>query len=123
MQNTPRTIRDFGGLKSGPVGVTSGTRFDLVLFVNDPDGNPFTTWMYNQNLFDARTIALLAGSYSALLQAVATNPRAALSSLKETLEETRARQRAAGQMKFQETSQRMLSTIRRKAKVAVYETK
>src|SRR5207253_8627210 len=47
MQNTPQGPREFGGLKPEPLGVSSTSRFDLVLFINNPNATPVTTWMYN----------------------------------------------------------------------------
>ena len=76
MQNTPQMSREFGGLKLGPLGVSSTSRFDLVLFINDPEGSPYATWMYNPNLFEALTIERVAGLYEALLRSVASDPGA-----------------------------------------------
>src|SRR5262249_45642265 len=44
MQNTPPIVREFAGLKAGPLGVGSSSRFDLVVFINNPESDPSVTW-------------------------------------------------------------------------------
>src|SRR5207249_3335345 len=63
MQNTPPMVQRFGGLELKPLGVSTSSRFDLVMFVNDPETSPSTTWMYNPNLFDGSTIERIAELY------------------------------------------------------------
>src|SRR5205807_9771060 len=70
MQNTPQPVREFGGFRLSPLGVSSTSRFDLVLFINDPEGTASTAWMYNPNLFDRSTIARMASLYEILLKSV-----------------------------------------------------
>jgi non-ribosomal peptide synthetase component F len=115
MQNTPQLLREFGGLKLGPLGVSSTSRFDLVLFINDPDTSPSATWMYNPNLFETSSIARIANMYELLLKSVVANPEIRVNALNEVLSEAEKSQRAAEQREFQETSQRKLKTIKRKA--------
>ena len=115
MQNTPQMVQEFGGLKLGPLGVSSTSRFDLVLFINDPEGTPSATWMYNPNLFDSSTIARMARLYEMLLSSVVADPEIRVNALNEVLSEADKSQRATEQKDFQETSQRKLKTIRRKA--------
>jgi hypothetical protein len=118
MQNTPQGPREFGGLKPGPLGVSSTSRFDLVLFINNPDQIPVTTWMYNPNLFDASTIARFAELYELLLRSVAAEPDAPLSRIYDALDEAERHLHEAAQKAFQETSLRKLKGARRKAAVA-----
>src|SRR5947209_10263394 len=87
MQNTPQTVREFGGLKLGPLGVSSSSRFDLVLFVNDPEGTPTTMWVYNPNLFEAGTIERMANAYEFLLTKVCENSGISLALLSQFLAE------------------------------------
>jgi len=115
MQNTPQLLREFGGLKLGPLGVSSTSRFDLVLFINDPDTSPSATWMYNPNLFESSSIARIAKMYELLLKSVVADPEIRVNALNEVLSEAEKSQRAAEQREFQETSQRKLKTIKRKA--------
>lgn len=119
MQNTPHSPREFGGLTPGPVGVTSRSRFDLVLFINDPEGAPFTTWMYNPNLFEAATIARLAQQYEILLRAVAADPALTVSGMHTLLDEAEQRERAEEQRKFQAASALKLRTVKRRAAVVM----
>jgi hypothetical protein len=114
MQNTPQTAREFGGLKLGPLGVSSTSRFDLVLFINDPGGSPYATWMYNPNLFDASTIATMAGLYQALLQAVTADPAITMTALDEHLRQALKIIQADEQKRFQEASVQKLKGIKRK---------
>ena len=119
MQNLPQTTNGFGGLTAGPVGVTSRSRFDLVLFVNNPDTNPVTLWMYNPKLFEARTISRLANLYEAVLGGMAADPEATIGSLKERLDEAIAQDGAAKKKQFQEVSQKKLGAIRRRPKLEI----
>jgi acyl carrier protein len=114
MQNIPHVTRDFGGLKTGPLGVSSTSRFDLVLFINDPDGSPYATWMYNPNLFDASTISLMSELYQAVLTAVARETELSLSALTERLREATKEHGAAQQRKFQQASINKLRGMKRK---------
>jgi len=118
MQNTPHRPREFGGLKPGPLGVSSTSRFDLVLFINNPDGTPVTTWMYNPNLFDDSAIVRMADLYETLLRSIAAEPEAPLTRIYQTLEDAERRLREAEQKSFQETGLRKLRTARRKTAMA-----
>jgi non-ribosomal peptide synthetase component F len=115
MQNTPRMATEFGGLKLGPLGVSSTSRFDLVLFINDPDRTPYATWMYNPNLFDPSTIARIAALYEVLLMTVATDPETKLNALRDVLSEAEKQQRQTEQTEFQQISLQKLKKIKRKA--------
>lgn len=115
MQNTPQTVREFGGLTVGPLGVSSTSRFDLVLFINDPEGTPYATWMYNPNLFDASTIVRMAGLYQALLQSITADPEMTLDALTLHLGEVEKQLQSDDQKRFQEASVRKLKGIKRKA--------
>ena len=118
MQNTPQEVREFGGLKPGVFNVSSTTRYDLVLFVNDPDSHTYLTWMYNPNLFDATTIAKMASLYEVVLQAALSNPAIPLSELSQQLSAAEQQFRHDEQGKFQQLSLGKLKGIRRKATTA-----
>jgi amino acid adenylation domain-containing protein/FkbH-like protein len=114
MQNTPQTPLEFGGLKLGPLGVGTSSRFELVLFVNDPDSSsPLTTWMYNPALFDAATISRLAGSYQAVLKAVTADPGMKLSMLFAALDQAEVSERRSELAEFKNAGLRKLKSIRR----------
>ena len=115
MQNTPQIVLEFGGLKLGALGVSGSSRFDLVLFINNPETDPSTMWVYNPNLFDASTIARMANNYEFLLKKAWENSDATLESLFTTLDEAEKQQRRSEQKKFQEAGLEKLRKIRRKA--------
>jgi len=115
MQNTPQAVKEFGGLKLGPLGVGSTSRFDLVLFINDPDGSLSATWMYNPNLFDEGTIVRAASLYRVLLTAITADPATRLSALNEVLTESEKQQRQLEQKHFEQASLQKLRSVKRKA--------
>ncbi len=115
MQNTPQIVREFGGLKLGPLGVGSSSRFDLVVFINNPEDDPSAMWMYNPNLFEANTIVRVANQYERLLRKVCEDPGIRLESLFVALDEAERQQRGSEQKKFQEAGLEKLRKIRRKA--------
>ena len=114
MLNTPQLATGFGGLKLGPLGVGSSSRFDLVLFINTPEANPTTMWVYNPNLFDASTVARMANSYELLLDLISGNPEGTIAYLFAKLDEAEQQQRNREQEEFQKASQEKLHKIRRK---------
>ncbi len=119
MQNTPQLVREFAGLTLGPLGINSSSRFDLVLFVNDPDGSPYATWMYNPNLFDPSTIQGMANLYEKLLRSVIAAPSIKLSSLHDVLSTAERQERESKQRDFHETSLRALKQVRRRAAIQI----
>jgi non-ribosomal peptide synthetase component F/acyl carrier protein len=117
MQNTPQITTSFGGLTLGPLGVGSTSRFDLVLFINDPDGAAYETWMYNPNLFDESTIARVASGYQELLKAIAKDPQNRLDALREVLAEDEKLLLQSEKARFEQTSLQKLRNVKRKAVV------
>jgi hypothetical protein len=115
MQNTPQPVREFGGLRTEPLGVSSTSRFDLVLFVNEPEGTPYLTWMYNPNLFDAATVKRMGELYDTVLRNVVQQPEIPMSSLHEILAGAEKERRKQEQKGFQEASLRKLKSVKRKA--------
>ncbi len=114
MQNTPQMVREFGGLKLTPLGVGGSSRFDLVMFVNNPESDVSTMWVYNPNLFDSSTIARMANSYELLLKTVCADPDIKLRQVFAALEEAEKQQRGTEQKTFQETGLAKLKKARRK---------
>ncbi len=115
MQNTPLAFREFGGLKFRPLGVSGSSRFDLVVFIDNPDSKPSTTWVYNPNLFDASTIARLANSYELLLKKACADPETSLGALFAALDAAEKEQRGSEQQKLQQAGLEKLKKVRRKA--------
>ncbi len=73
--NTALSFDQFGALKTMPVDVASTmARFDLMLTVMELDTGLKTSITYNADLFDATTIARMAGHLETLLTSVVQNP-------------------------------------------------
>jgi len=115
MQNTPRMVEEFGGLKLRPLGVSGSSRFDLVMFVNNPESEPSTMWVYNPKLFDASTVARMANRYEFLLKTVTADPTMKLGEVFAALDEAEKQQRGSEQKTFQEAGLAKLKKARRKA--------
>jgi len=115
MQNTPPLVREFGGLKMRPLGVSSTSRFDLVVFINDPESDVSVTWMYNPTLFDRDRVLQMAHSYEFLLKTVGADPGVKLESLFASLGEFEREQRRGEQEKVQKLGLEKLKKARRKA--------
>ncbi len=114
MQNTPQLATGFGGLKLGALGVSGSSRFDLVLFINTPQTDASTMWVYNPNLFDATTIERFAKTYEHLLNLVSSNPQSTIAALFSGLDAAEQEQRSQEQEKFQKAGLDKLRKIRRK---------
>ncbi len=75
LQNAPEHTPALAGLRAEPVEIHNGTsQFDLTLFVSEHAGSISGMFEYNSDLFDAATVARMAGHYSALLAAAAAEP-------------------------------------------------
>ncbi|HEX6804484.1 MAG TPA: amino acid adenylation domain-containing protein [Terriglobales bacterium] len=114
MQNTPPEASEFGGLKLGPLGVSSSSRFDLVLFVNNPETQPAAMWVYNPKLFDASTIARIADAYELVLKTISADPDVKIAALFATLQQLEEARRGQEQKRFQEAGLEKLRKVRRK---------
>ncbi|MDE3103531.1 MAG: AMP-binding protein, partial [Acidobacteriota bacterium] len=115
MQNTPDIHIDFGSIRMGPLGVTSSSRFDLVLFLNNPDGEPNATWLYNPSLFKQSTIEKLARTYQQILRAICEQPEATIRNLLSHAGRVAAEGRADELKDYQSAGIRKLKEMRRKA--------
>jgi amino acid adenylation domain-containing protein/FkbH-like protein len=114
MQNTPQMVMEFGGLKLRPLGVGGASRFDLVMFINNPETDASTIWSYNPNLFDASTIARMANSYEMLLKTVCADPEIKLGAVFAALDQADKQQRGSEHKTFQEAGLAKLKKTRRK---------
>ncbi|MCI0399626.1 MAG: amino acid adenylation domain-containing protein [Chloroflexi bacterium] len=82
MQNVPDAEFTLPGLVVTPVEVeTQTSKFDLTLFLTDTGRYFVGSIEYSTDLFDAETIARMAGHYRTLLAGVAANPDLRLSEL------------------------------------------
>ena len=113
-QNTTRRIHDLPGVKLSAFKVDVPSKFDMAVFVTETHNGIGSTWLYNPDLFEATTIARMAGLYEILLRSVAADPEIKLSSLAGILAEAEKQQRGSEQKEFQEASLRKLQKIKRK---------
>jgi acyl carrier protein len=117
-QNTPRSAASMPGLKMERFRLDVPSKFDMAVFIGDNEGQVVGRWVYNPDLFDASTIARMAGLYEMLLRAVASESNVPLSRICEALSDAEQRLRASEQKSFHETSLRKLKEARRKAAMA-----
>jgi amino acid adenylation domain-containing protein len=91
LQNTP-SVPELPGLIASSMKVESSTaKFDLTLFVEEDEQGLKGKLEYNTDLFDAATIARMAGHFQTLIQGIVSNPEQRLSEL-PLLTETERRQ-------------------------------
>jgi amino acid adenylation domain-containing protein len=82
LQNAPMPALEFPGLKVSPVAVENlEARFDLTLLLENTEQGLSGSWEYNSDLFDAATIARMAGHFQTLLEGIVVNPNQQLSDL------------------------------------------
>ncbi|MBW8891498.1 MAG: amino acid adenylation domain-containing protein, partial [Burkholderiales bacterium] len=82
LKNTEMPALNIAGLAAEPVPVESGaSRFDLMLEVT-PTGEGYVGhWEYNRDLFEAATIARMAGHFEVLLAAATAAPHTRIANL------------------------------------------
>ncbi|MEG3972562.1 amino acid adenylation domain-containing protein, partial [Microcoleus sp. T2B6] len=77
-------------LRVSPLAVETGiTHFDLALFIEKTSSGLIGEWEYNPDLFDDATIARMTGHFQTLLEAIAANPKQAISKLPLLTEQER----------------------------------
>jgi surfactin family lipopeptide synthetase A len=82
LQNASHTALALPDLTATPVEVESGTaKFDLTVFVTAIEEGLQTTVEYNTDLFDAATIARMAGHFQTLLAGIVADPDQRLAAL------------------------------------------
>ncbi|MDQ2902116.1 MAG: amino acid adenylation domain-containing protein [Chloroflexota bacterium] len=75
LQNTLRSDITLTDLAVQPLEIDSGTaRFDIILLLEENEQGLSGTFGYSTDLFDASTIARMAGHYRTLLEAIVRNP-------------------------------------------------
>jgi len=90
-------------------------RHDLHLSMWEREQRLIGALQYNIDLFNAGTIARIAGDFESLLEMVAEQPDARLSELEEGLAEKSRQQQMAREKELEETSLNKLKTLRRRA--------
>jgi amino acid adenylation domain-containing protein len=82
LQNSPREDLGLTGLTVSPLDVDTGTaKFDLILSLWEEDGRLTGNIEYSDDLFEATTMALLAGHFRTLLEGIVADPDGRLSEL------------------------------------------
>jgi alpha-ketoglutarate-dependent taurine dioxygenase len=113
LQNAPMPAVELPGLSLSILQVDDGTsKFDLVLSMLETSEGLHTTWIYNTDLFDATTIARMAGHFETLLHSIAERPDAQLSALEiytEAEKESRQREKS----KREQSNLNKLKSLRR----------
>ena len=91
LQNTPGRVRELSGLKVQPVEAHSGTaKFDLTLFAMQEGERIGGAWEYNTDLFEAATVARMAGQFGQLLAGLVSEPDRAVGAVPLLTEVERA---------------------------------
>jgi amino acid adenylation domain-containing protein/FkbH-like protein len=113
--NTPRGRLPLPGIELTGFPVEVPSKFDLAVFHRDSGAGMAGTWIYNRDLFDAKTISKMAGHFLAVLEAVIADPRLRLDQIRQLLTERERQVRALESQHFQEASLHKLKGIKRRA--------
>ncbi|MDD5275160.1 MAG: amino acid adenylation domain-containing protein [Methylovulum sp.] len=82
VQNVPTTVLQMPGLTATPEDLDIHTaQFDLTLFIEETDGQLRGVFEYNTDLFDAATLARMAGHLQTLLAGAACDPHLPITQL------------------------------------------
>ncbi|MBG1265934.1 non-ribosomal peptide synthase/polyketide synthase [Nostoc sp. WHI] len=82
LQNAPMSEVEMTGLTITHLSTESvNAKFDLTLAMGSTDEGLVGVWEYNTDLFDASTIARMAGHFVTLLEAIVANPQERISQL------------------------------------------
>jgi amino acid adenylation domain-containing protein len=82
LQNTPTQTLELPGLSITPLQLEDITaKFDLTLAMEERELGLVGSWEYNTDLFDATTIAQMAGHFQTLLESIVANPEQRVSLL------------------------------------------
>src|SRR4028119_715933 len=81
VKNSSRFQKPGLEMKPYPLGHQRGASFDLDVMMMEMGEVLQAGWQYNTDLFDEATIALMAGHYQTVLEAIAANPKQKISEL------------------------------------------
>ena len=82
LQNAPQSTLKLPGLTLSPSMVSNGAaKFDLTLYMTETEDGLRGSLEYNSDLFDAATMARLAGHWQTLLEGIVADPAQRLSAL------------------------------------------
>ena len=113
-QNTPRSSKTMPGISHSWFPIDLPSKFDMAVFVAETDKGIAGNWVYSVDLFDAFTIARMAGMYQLVLEKAVGNPALRLSELVAVLVEEDQKQLALQHKEFQQAGSQKLKTARRK---------
>ena len=114
-QNTPRSAKPMPGLTMSWFPMDVPSKFDMAVFVSETDKGIAGSWVYSSDLFDAATIARMAGMYQTVLERATANPAMRLSELLNILVEEDHKQLAAQHQEFRQAGSQKLKTAKRKS--------
>jgi glycosyltransferase involved in cell wall biosynthesis len=116
LQNAPLAPLELPGLTLTTLGVDSGAvRHDLKLGLWETPEGLAGSFQYKAGLFEAATIAQMAGHLEAVLHTVVAQPEVRLSNLKRVLAERDEQEQIARAQEFNEASRSQLKRARRRA--------
>ena len=113
-QNTPRGAKPMPGLTMNWFPTDVPSKFDMAVFVSETDKGIAGSWVYSCDLFDATTIARMAGMYQLVLEKATVNPAMRLSGLLDVLAQEDQRQLVAQHQEFRQAGSQKLKTAKRK---------
>ena len=113
-QNTPRSAKPMPGLTMNWYPVDVPSKFDMAVFVTETDKGVTGYWVYSCDLFDASTIARMAGMFQLVIQKATVNPAMRLSELMGFLAEEDQKQLAAQHQEFKQAGSLRLKTAKRR---------
>ncbi|HEX8352972.1 MAG TPA: condensation domain-containing protein, partial [Pyrinomonadaceae bacterium] len=115
LDNAPKETLELPGLRLDVLGGDHGAvRFDLTLWLYEAGERLNGVWTYSTDLFDASTVRRMTGHFEKLLEGVAADPDARLSSFEIVTDEER-RGREAEERRREEANAKRLLGVRRKA--------
>jgi amino acid adenylation domain-containing protein len=113
-QNTPRSAKPMPGLTMNWFPMDVPSKFDMAVFVSETEKGIAGNWVYRSDLFDASTIARMAGMYQTVLERATANPAMRLSELVAILAEENQKHLALQHQEFRQAGSQKLKTARRK---------
>jgi non-ribosomal peptide synthetase component F len=115
LQNTPMPALELAGLALSPLEIDSKTvKFDLMLSLWETTEGLNGCFEYNTALFEAATIARMAGHFETILGKIVAQPDVKLNALAESLTEADKEQQSIKAKEFEASNLQMLKNIKRK---------
>jgi amino acid adenylation domain-containing protein len=116
-RNTPQGTSTMNGVEASTFKLECKSVLDMYVSFADITPGFACVWVYNSDLFDASTVAKMAGLYQTTLEKTSANPAMRLSELIPLLIETERQEREKEQTRFQEASLQQPKNIDQSSKV------